>query len=418
MCTGRPSGKRKRSTLRLIQNKRRLVVWRRYLIGMALINSLSGCNKKSVPKDLQPTHAHNTSAERLVRLSHVQVQNAKIETVMLSQQSFAPRLPVYATLNADPKHLARVGPRMAGRITRINVSLGDKVRPGQVLLEMDTIEFHETSKDYLIALARAEETARAYERAKTTLREGVGTQSEHDRALANSSAAAANLREAEEHLHALGLSDEDIQKMRDRTSHGADHSHVRAPISGQITALDVSIGKVVSGTEDVITIADTKALWATLRIYERDISSVNIDAPMELRVTAYPDVPFQARLGFIANVVDPIARTVEARAQISNPDGRLRPGMTGRAWITLQKGQLSLNLPLEAVQKIEGANCVFIETGTTAQQTTYAIREIQISVDQGDVVSIVSGVKPGDRVVTRGALTLRGEWERSIQGES
>lgn len=378
-----------------------------FLLRLGLILTMVACHKRSAPRIKKEV----SSPLAFVRLTPTQIVQAGIESMALTPASFTPRLAVYATISADPKHLAKVGPRMAGRISRVNVTLGQRVKKGQVLLEMDTVEFHETSQKYLTALARYQEASRAFDRAKRTLSEGVGTQSEYDRAEANMGASQAALRESEEHLHALGLAESDIEALRNNTSHGSDHSHVLAPIEGTVSSLDVSVGKVVSGTEELITIAETSVLWASLRIYERDMAAVVKGARTEVRVTAYPERTFAGEIAFVSDVVDPISRTLEARVPLDNPNGELRPGMTGRGWVTVKQGAAMLTLPVEAVQHLEGKTCVFLEV----PGQRYEVREVQVESDQGDTLSIVSGLRAGDRVVTSGALILKGEWDRQAR---
>src|SRR5262249_38148125 len=184
-----------------------------------------------------------------------------------------PRLKTTATISGDPKSIARIGSRVPGRVAKLHVMLGDRVRKGQPLVELDAVETHQVALDYATAKARVRAANDALARQKQLVAERVGAEQELRRAEAEAAAAAAALHEAEEHLRFLGLSPTDIARTGTEGERAA-RSVVRAPIDGQVAALDVSIGQVLVGTEDIVTVAQIDKLWADLRIYERDLGRV------------------------------------------------------------------------------------------------------------------------------------------------
>jgi cobalt-zinc-cadmium efflux system membrane fusion protein len=381
-----------------------------------------GCRRteepSSGPSSARPPSSQTRNADSIT-LSEEQIRNAGIVVQEITAESWKPYMNIPVQFVADPKHVAKVGPRMAGRVTNIHVELGDHVRRGQILLEMDTVEFHKTSMEYLVALARAEETQLALNRAIKAVQSGVGTEAEKERATANARAADAQMKEAEEHLHALGLSDRDIARIRTKSTHGQEHTHVVAPMNGRVISVEVTLGKVVSGTEELLTISDTSELWAVLRVYERDLAAIRVGTPVTLSTTAFANVPISATIDFISDVLEPTTRTVEARARVRNEALKaqqieLRPGMTGRATIALLHGQKSVMLPYESVQIIEAEPSVFVQRPDGSFQR----KAVTVGSEYAGLIPVYTGIAPSDRVVVRGSLALAGELDkRRVQAQ-
>src|SRR6185437_2138419 len=213
----------------------------------------------------------------------------------------------------DPSHVAPVGARAAGRVSAVRVALGDHVRRGQVLVEIDTAELHEVTLKYLTALAHARAAQDALARQRPLVEERVGATQDLRRAEAEAASSDAALGEGAEHLRFLGLTEAQIAGLERQGAQDATRGQVRSPIDGQIAALDVSVGQVLSGTETIATVADVRDVWASLRVYERDLANVPTGGPAEIRVPAYEPRTFPGTVRFVSDVLDPKSRSAEVR---------------------------------------------------------------------------------------------------------
>src|SRR5262249_46844136 len=128
----------------------------------------------------------------------------------------------------------------------------------------------------------------------------------------------------------------------------------------RIASLSTSLGQVVSGTEDILTIVDSDELWAVLRVYERDLNDLALGANVQVHVATYGEQVFPASVTLIGWQADPITRTVKGRAKLDKTDGRLKPGMTAEASIALKPTASALWLPAEAVQPKGTDRIVFV----------------------------------------------------------
>ena len=268
-------------------------------VALVAVFSLMGCLKKEKPEAPRP----DRSGPAMVQLTAEGARNAEIETAVASRERFAPKLTVVATLGPDPLHSARVGARVAGRVASLEVRLGQTVKKGQPLISVETVEVHLVSSEFLTAVARAREANDSLARQKQLVAERVGALQDLRRAEANAEAENATLREAEEHLHFLGLSSEAIAAVRAGVPKAAERSIVRAPIDGRVASISVSLGQVLAGTEDMLTIVDSADLWATLQIYERDSAGVRVGNAVDIRVPAWPERTFKGTIEVVGEVI-------------------------------------------------------------------------------------------------------------------
>ncbi|TAK32674.1 MAG: efflux RND transporter periplasmic adaptor subunit [Myxococcaceae bacterium] len=359
------------------------------VLGLVLI---SACRREA-PAPAEPSVTPRGPA--VVELTPTGFANARIETTRLAPGGFAPRLAVSATIEGDPQRIARVGARTQGRVSALRVALGDRVRRGQPILELDAVALHETALEYRTAVARARAADDALGRQRQLVAERVGAVADLRRAESEAAVATATLHEAEEHLRSLGG--------------GAARSIVRAPIDGRVASLDVALGQALTGNEDVAVIAQLDTVWATLRLYERDLARVGVGAAVDVRVAGEPTRVFSGTLTFLGDLADPLSHTVEARVALANPDGALRPGMSAAASVALRVPPGGLWLVAGAVQPLGSERVVFVRVG----ERRFEPRNVAVGEEQGGSVPITSGVVAGDEVVVRGALALRGELERS-----
>jgi len=345
----------------------------------------------------------------VVTLTAEGMTNAEVRTASLTASALSARLPVIGTLMADPQRVARVGARFSGRVVALRARLGDTVAVGSALAEIDTVELHQVSTEYLTAVARAREATDALERQRALVGERVGAVQDLRHLEANAAAATAALHEAEEHLHVLGLTEGDIRSLRARTTHGESRSVVRSPIAGRVVAFPLSLGQVVAGTEEVATVAQPGAVWASLRVSEGDMASVFPGAAVEVRTAAEPGVALPATLDFVGELVDPQTRMVECRASLAGVGGSLRAGMSLAAWISLRAGPPALWIPAEAVLIHEASPVVFVQVG----ERRFSPRTVRVGAPRAGQVPVTAGVAAGDVVVVHGAFSLRGELDRA-----
>lgn len=333
--------------------------------------------------------------------------NASVVVERVSAVTVGPTLDVAATVEADPSRMARVGARVSGRVTAVRVALGDAVRAGDALVEVDTVELHQVTNEYVTAVARARQTRDVLERARAMHAIETTSTEALRRAEAEDAVARSTLHEAEEHLHFLGLRDQDIARLRTTTSHGETRSVVRSPVTGRVASIGVTVGQVVGAEQEIARVGSTDAVWLRLHLFPGDVSRVRPGAEVVARaLDANGAVLGRGVVVAVSDVMDPASHTVDARATFA-PESRVVTGAPARVEVALPANGLRW-LPSEAVQPRDGRSVVFVRVG----ERTFEPRVVMVGDAVGDAVSVREGLRADDAVVVRGAFSLRAELER------
>ncbi|HEY2712775.1 MAG TPA: efflux RND transporter periplasmic adaptor subunit [Chthoniobacterales bacterium] len=188
---------------------------------------------------------------------------------------------------------------------------------------------------------------------------------------------------------------------------------LKAPIDGVIIDRKASIGELVGKDKEIFTISDPTDLWAIAEIKERDIGGVKIGQDASFSVLAYPGETFRGKVVRVGNEVESESRTVEARVEINNADGRLKSGMFADIEITTTVLSHVIVVPDSAVQTDEDRQVVFV----ALDGNRFERRPVALGIQQRDRVEVREGLKPGEKVVTEGSFVLKSEMLKGELGE-
>ncbi len=310
---------------------------------------------------------------------------------------------------ANENRLAHLSARVPGRIVAVYADLGDRVKEGGRLLLLDSPAFGEAQLEYRKARNALGVTEKSLERAQALLDRGAIGAGEHQRREADYENARADVHEAEEKLHLLGMTEREIQRLAAKTLPHAEVAQVslRAPFRGEVIERNATIGEVVDPNKTLFTVADLSTVWVRADFPEQQAGRLKTGLTVEVRVAAHPDTTFQGVITYVGAVIDPATRTVMARAEVSNPDGRLRPEMFAEVLLVTEE-QSVLSIPRAAVQQIGNRQIAFVVQGPRRFES----RELTIGQTSTEYVQIITGLVAGDEVVTRGSYVLKSEMLR------
>ncbi len=182
-------------------------------------------------------------------------------------------------------------------------------------------------------------------------------------------------------------------------------SIVTAPVSGKVLEIGVTPGEYRNDLNaPVMTIADLSTVWVSSDVPESYIRFIQPGEPISVRLTAYPGEVFRGRVRRIADTVDPATRTIKVRAEMDNRQERFRPEMFGDIQHT-EGARTAAVLPRGAVLQNEGRSAVFLEEAPGRFRQV----EVHVANRSGDLLPVLDGVKPGDRVVVDGAMLLKAQ---------
>ncbi|MGH7447560.1 MAG: efflux RND transporter periplasmic adaptor subunit [Longimicrobiales bacterium] len=370
---------------------------------VAVLFAIWGCSDDAETPDEALAEAE-VAHEEIVQLDSAGIAAAGIilgtvETVQSAQ------LPVTGTITYDQARVSHVGPRTDGRIMALRTEPGASVAAGQVVAVLESPDVGSIRADLHEAERLVEIARENYEREQRLEAQGISSRRELLAAEAELRREQASLLRAGERLRALGAGNGE-----------GGQFVVTAPFGGVVVEMHATRGEVVGPTDHLFTIADLSRVWIELDVYERDLGRVAVGQPVSVTTTAYGDRVFPGMIVYIGSVVDVQKRTVQARVEVPNPDGALKPGMFARADIAVDATNAAITaVPEGAVQMLEGRTVVFVPGDAPGE-----FRAVDVTVGEGlpgNRTRIVAGLEPGQRIVVAGGFLLRSELAEGEIGE-
>ncbi len=311
----------------------------------------------------------------------------------------------------------------SGRVTRLIAKLGDQVKKGDPLLEIDSPEQFVQQNDFIAAQTAKRKAisqhnlAQILESRVRGLHEGKAAPSKDlQQAEAQLAAAESDLRSADTafeaarvRLRILGRTEAEILNL-EQTGTLSRVTTITAPIGGTVVARKVGPGQYVKADsgDALYTIADLSTMWLKAQIFEQDIAQVRVGQEIEARVSAVPDKIFKARIDAINSASDLTTRRVVVRSEIQNTDGVLRAEMFAMFKINMDDGSTSPAVPTNAVIREGDVATVWVET----EPRLFKRRVVEIGIQQDGLTQIRSGLAVGEQVVAHGAIFVDNEWRQ------
>jgi membrane fusion protein (multidrug efflux system) len=263
------------------------------------------------------------------------------------------------------------------RLLQLNFDDGAFVQSGQIVAELAQ---GQESAQLAEAQARVREAGQQLERVRMLRDRGFATKSDFD---VRTAAAATARAQAAEARASIG----------DRV--------IRAPFAGWVSLRTISVGAMVTAGTEIATISDTSSIKLDFPVPETMLAAIRPGLPIDARAAAYPDQPVRGRIATVDSVVDPDSRAVTVRAILPNGEGRLKPGMLLSVKIETRP-RTGLSVPELAVVGEAATSFVYVVGPDLVVKRT----NVRTGLRSAGRIEILSGLRPGDRVVTEGVVKL------------
>jgi multidrug efflux pump subunit AcrA (membrane-fusion protein) len=348
--------------------------------------------------------------------------------------------------NGDISPLMQVelSPKVSGYLEKISVQIGDSVKQGQVIAQIDRAEFLQKVKEIEAKLAQAKaaadeieagtrsedirqaeesvkqaksryDNAKAQrERMEALYSRQIISRKDFDNADTECAVCEAQLSANQEKLKQLkeGARQEVREGSRAKVKEmeailaqeqiRLQNTQIIAPFAGEIVRRNVDSGALVSPSTPVVTLIHLETLKAVANVLEKDVGLVKPGMKAKILTEAYPGKPFEGTVVRINKALDLATRTLQAEITIPNPGHLLKPGMFAKIDMVLKEKPDALTVPRDAVLKEGGKEFVFAVEGNQAIR-----KPVVTGIEQETLVEIVEGVKDGDKVVVRGQESLK-----------
>ncbi len=314
-----------------------------------------------------------------------------------------------AEMAYDANRYAEIFPRVAGFLCEARVDLGQKLKAGAVIAVMDSSEVSTTKTQYLTANATLQLDEDSYKRTKHLTDAQVLGSKPLVAAQIAMHQAQTSLLNAEQKLRNFRFDDAALALIL-KTNDTKPHLEITTPIEGTVVFRHAVVGEAEEPTTKLYAVADISKMWLWIDVYEKDIAQVRAGQPVGFTVSgtnsACEEATFTGRITWVGTEVDHTTRTTKVRAELPNPEGKLRANQFGRATIQVGDRHKAVTVAKSAVQRFENADLVFMPQ----QGNVYRPQRIKTKPSgRGDTLEVIWGIKPGQEVVTTGAFLLKTE---------
>jgi len=368
------------------------------LFGLSLCSLLVGCNDgKADPKAEAPPKA---TVEPDLDANNLKVDHPDQFPLVAAVERKAPSsLNVTGVVQPDIARAVPVISLAAGRVIEVKARLGDSVKKGQLLLKVQSNDVSGAYQVYRKAVNDELLARIQLERAQLLYGKGAIAKSALEQAEDVAKNAQADLDAATNALHTLGID-------KDHPSAIVD---IVAPISGIITDQQVTNASGVQGlgSPNPFTISDLSFVWIICDVYENDLDAVHPGEYADIRLNAYPSQVFKGRIDNILPVLDPNLRTAKVRLEVANP-GMMRVGMFVTATFYGKQSETHAAVPASAILHLHDREWVYTSVSTGRFKR---LEVVTGSTLPDNMQEVVSGIKPGDQVVSN-ALALQNTLEQ------
>ncbi len=375
----------------------------------AVVILAAGCGKKESAEShaaAKPTAAKTDDHgdEGVVKLTDAEMKDAGVRTEKAEEKPVLARFSVAATIQPNRDRYAHVAPRVPGRVLRVQAKAGDAVKAGQILAELDSVELGEAHSAYLQAASQESVTRSDFERAQKLFQEQVVPEKDFLRARSEHEKARAAAQAAADKLRMMGI-------VPTKGTSAQSIFPVTAPFAGTVIERAAVIGELAQPDKSLFTVADLSTVWIEANLYEKDLARVSAGAAAEVSVQAYPNERFRGRLAYVSGVVDKESRTIKARIEVPNTDGRLKPEMFATVQVDAEARGKGFAVPTEAILLVDGKKVIFVK-----EVDGFEARAVELGEDLGGRQIVKSGLHAGEDVVVAGAYAIKARLQKSKIG--
>ncbi len=294
-----------------------------------------------------------------------------------------------AVVEANPKYTVNIIPPVTGRLTALNVNIGDKIKSGQVLATISSPDLTQ----YLADASKAQTTLilaeKIFKRTQSVNKIGGNALKDIEQASNNYNQALIEYQRAQKKIIILNQNND-------------QQLNIKAPIEGTITAINVGADAFINDSlSPLMTITNLHNIWLTVNIPENYVALIAKGQHVNATLDAYPNLQFSGTIDFVNALIDADTHCNKTRVLFANTDEALKPNMFATVKISLPQPKLIM-IHKAAVLMHNNNMTVFVETAPW----TFIRKTIILSTEDGNLVRVISGLQPNMRIITSGGILI------------
>jgi len=373
--------------------------WGRGFIGLA-----DGQSQKQQVATTEPVRPGGTGATDEQAVDLTEKQAASLAVGPVASRDFTLFKTAVGTIDFNEDLLVQVFSQYPGKILKANYNIGDDVKAGDILFTIDSPDLLQAESALLAAAGVLELQKRVLARATNLLKAGGSAQKDVDQSTSDQQTAEGNFKAARDAVRIFGKTDAEIDQVVEMRKVDSTLL-VPSPISGRIVARSAAPGLLVQpgNAPAPYAVANLATMWMLANVVETDAPAYKLGQDVEVKVPAYPDRVFKGHVTALGAMLDPNSHRQLVRSQIDDPEHLLRSGMYASFVIRVGDPVRSLAVPANGVvREGDGTMSVWV----TSDSRHFTKRTVKLGLLQDGWNQILEGLKPGDTVVTDGAVFL------------
>jgi cobalt-zinc-cadmium efflux system membrane fusion protein len=375
------------------------LLWGRGFIGLA-----DGQSQRQQVAATEPVKPGGTGASDEQAVDLTEKQAASLAVGPVASRDFTLFKTAVGTIDFNEDLLVQVFSQYPGKILKANYNIGDDVKAGDILFTIDSPDLLQAESALLAAAGVLELQKRVLARATNLLKAGGSAQKDVDQSTSDQQTAEGNFKAARDAVRIFGKTDAEIDQVVEMRKVDSTLL-VPSPISGRIVARSAAPGLLVQpgNAPAPYAVANLATMWMLANVVETDAPAYKLGQDVEVKVPAYPDRVFKGHVTALGAMLDPNSHRQLVRSQIDDPEHLLRSGMYASFVIRIGDPVRSLAVPANGVvREGDGTMSVWV----TSDSRHFTKRTVKLGLLQDGWNQILEGLKPGDTVVTDGAVFL------------
>lgn len=369
-----------------------------------LIFLFLACGEERVDDVTIGENSEPTSTDNLIVITSEQLSFSGMELGKITQKSFSERILTTGTLDVPPEYKAAVSVYYGGTVKNLHLLVGEKIKMGQTLFTLENPEFIQMQQDYLNAKNSLKYLQKDYERQRKLSSENVSSQKKYLKAETDYFTVRSNFEALGQKLQLLNINPSDLNFNSITSS-----AKIKAPISGNITEVNISKGEYLSPTKVAVGIVNTEHMHLELNVFEKDIFKIKKGETIKFTQPDNRTTVYEAEVFLVGKSVNTVDRTINIHGHLKNEtqESNFIPGMYIEAEILV--GEVTHPaINEDAVVNVEDEYFVLIKKSSDQETSTFIQREVMIGKTIYGFTQILNAdeFSKNDEFVIKGAFNL------------
>lgn len=379
-----------------MENKKTVIWWS--IIAVICASSLIFWN---VPAESEEEHEEEEH-EEVVRMTPEQIQASGIAIEKAAPGTLQKVVQSTGKVSINEDRVVHIVPKASGIVLKTRKNIGEQVKAGEVLAQLQSRELAEAKSAYLAALKKLQMANGVLDTEQKLFDKKVSAAQDYHTAKGTADQAQIDVDLTKQKLHAFGLSKGDIDKLAEADPETLGIYEMVSPITGTVIMKEITPGEMLTTDRETYIIADLNTVWGDIVVYPNDLPTVKEGQIAE--ITCSDGRSAKGKIIYRSPTINDETRTARAIMLINNREGKWHPGTYFCSGIRTQAEQAAVVVPKEAIQKVEGNNVVFV-----FNNDLFEIRPVVLGNSDSKNIEITSGLEAGEQFAASNTFILKAD---------